>query len=78
METKIRIKNIPEGYQAIITNGKHSLISDKPLAIRGTDMGLSPTESLLSGIATCTLDTIRHIARKNNWKIENIYAEFFQ
>lgn len=31
MATQIKIKNIPEGYQSIITNGRHSLIGDEPI-----------------------------------------------
>ena len=32
MATVIKIKNIEEGYQSIITNGKHTIIGDEPIA----------------------------------------------
>ena len=71
MAANIRIKNLPEGYQSIITNGKHSIIGDEPIASKGTDLGLSPTELVLSGLALCK-------ARKNRWRIGNVEATLSQ
>ncbi|MDZ7625979.1 MAG: OsmC family protein [Ignavibacteriaceae bacterium] len=78
MATQIKIKNLPEGFQSIITNGKHSIIGDEPLASKGTDLGLSPSELVLSGLALCKVATIRHIARKNGWQIGNVEAFLVQ
>ncbi|MCO6473851.1 MAG: OsmC family protein [Melioribacteraceae bacterium] len=78
MATKIKIKNIPEGYQSIISNGKHTIIGDEPVTSKGTDLGLSPTELVLAGLAMCKVGTVRYIARKNNWEIGNINAELIQ
>jgi putative redox protein len=33
MPTNITVKNLPTGYQTIISNGKHSLIADEPISI---------------------------------------------
>lgn len=78
MATQIKIKNLSEGYQSIITNGKHSIIGDEPLSSRGTDLGLSPTELILAGLAMCKVTTVRYIARKNNWDIGNVEANLLQ
>jgi putative redox protein len=78
MATKIKILNLPEGFQSIITNGKHSIIGDEPLASNGTDLGLSPSELVLSGLALCKVATIRHIARKKGWPISNVEAFLVQ
>lgn len=78
MATKINIKNLPEGYQSIITNGKHSIIADEPISSKGTDLGLSPTELVLSGLAMCKVATVRFIARKNNWEIRDVSATLEQ
>ncbi len=78
MATQIKIKNLPEGYQSIITNGKHSIIGDEPLSSRGTDSGLSPTELVLAGLAMCKVTTVRYIARKNGWEIGNVGAKLLQ
>lgn len=78
MATEIKIKNLPEGYQSIITNGKHSIVGDEPLTSKGTDLGLSPAELVLSGLAMCKVATVRFIARKNGWNIGNVDAKLTQ
>ncbi|HAK12888.1 MAG TPA: disulfide bond formation regulator [Chitinophagaceae bacterium] len=78
MATIIKIKNLPEGYQSIITNGSHTIIGDEPIKSKGTDLGLSPSELLLSGLAMCKVATVRFIARKNNWEIGEVRAELSQ
>ena len=78
MATTISIKNLPEGYQSIITNGKHTIVGDEPLQSKGTDLGLSPSELVLSGLAMCKVATIRFIARKNDWNIGEVKAELSQ
>jgi putative redox protein len=74
----INIKNIPEGYQSIIYNGKHSILGDEPISVNGTDMGMSPTELVLTGLAMCKVATIRHIARKNGWDLGDVKANLVQ
>lgn len=78
MATEVKVKNLPEGYQSIITNGKHTIIGDEPIKSNGTDLGLSPSELVLSGLAMCKVATVRFIARKNNWEIGEISAELSQ
>lgn len=78
MATTVNIKNIPEGYQSIITNGRHSIVGDEPVNSKGTDLGLSPSELVLSGLAMCKVGTVRYIARKNNWEIGNVEATLEQ
>ncbi|MFC3559061.1 OsmC family protein [Pedobacter jamesrossensis] len=78
MATKLNITNFPTGYQSLITNGKHAIVGDEPLNSKGTDLGFSPPELLLSGIAMCKAATVRFIARKNGWEIGNVDAELTQ
>ena len=80
MATEIKIKNVPQGYQSFITNGKHSIVGDEPIRSKGTDLGLAPTELVLSGLAMCKVATVRYIARKNNWesKIRDVSAHLEQ
>ncbi|UZR99066.1 OsmC family protein [Chondrinema litorale] len=78
MATEIKITNLPEGYQSIITNGTHSIVGDEPVKSKGTDLGLSPSELVLSGLAMCKVATVRFIARKYNWEIGNVVAELSQ
>lgn len=78
MATTIKIKNLPEGYQSIITNGTHTIVGDEPVKSNGTDLGLSPSELVLSGLAMCKVATVRFIARKNNLEIGEVRAELSQ
>lgn len=78
MATAITIKNIPEGYQSIITNGKHSIIGDEPVNSKGTDRGLSPSELVLAGLAMCKVGTVRYIARKNGWDVKDVTGKLVQ
>jgi putative redox protein len=72
MGKKISIKNIPIGYQSFISNGRHSLVGDEPLNSKGTDLGFSPEDFILTSLAMCKVATVRFIARKNNLDIRDV------
>ena len=78
MATNIKLKNLPTGYQTIISNGRHSIVGDEPINSKGTDLGFSPTDLILSSIGMCKVATVRFIARKNGWEIGNVEAELGQ
>ena len=78
MATNIKLKNLPTGYQTIISNGRHSIIGDEPINSKGTDLGFSPTDLILSSIGMCKVSTVRFIARRNGWEIGNVEAELNQ
>lgn len=78
MPTNIKLKNLPTGYQTIISNGRHSIVGDEPINSKGTDLGFSPTDLILSSIGMCKVATVRFIARKNGWEIGNVDAELDQ
>lgn len=78
MATRIIAKHNTEGYQTILSNGKHSIIGDEPIASKGTDLGLAPTELVLAGLAMCKTATVRFIARKNHWDVGNVQAQLEQ
>lgn len=78
MATIVRLTNTPKGFQTIIENGRHSLLGDEPVKSNGTDLGFAPTELVLSGLGMCKVATVRYIARKHNWKIDDVKAEISQ
>ncbi len=78
MATEINIKNIPTGYQSIISNGRHAVIGDEPIKAKGTDLGFSPVEFLLAGISMCKVATIRNVARRKGWEIGDVNADLSQ
>ncbi|WP_421796773.1 OsmC family protein [Haliscomenobacter sp.] len=75
MSTKISIKNLPTGFQSVISNGRHSIVSDEPITSKGTDQGFSPEDLLLAALAACKVATVRFIARKNGWEIREVDAQ---
>ena len=78
MSTKINIKNLPVGYQSVISNGKHAIIGDEPIPSKGTDLGFSPVELVLAGISMCKVATIRNVARRKGWEIGEVDAQLEQ
>ena len=78
MATEIKIKNIPTGYQSIITDEKHTIIGDEPVSVKGTDLGLTPTQLVLAGISMCKVATIRNVARRKGIEIGDVDAELSQ
>ncbi len=78
MATEIKIKNIPTGYQSFISNGRHAVLGDEPKSSKGTDLGFSPVEFILAGIAMCKVATIRNVARRKGWEIGNVDADLSQ
>lgn len=78
MATEIKIKNLPEGFQSIITNGKHSILGDEPVSSKGTDLGFAPPDLILSGLAMCKVATVRYVARLKGWEIGNVNAVLSQ
>ena len=78
MATTIQIKNIPTGYQSIISNGRHAIVGDEPIKSKGTDLGFSPVEFILAGISMCKVATVRNVARRKGWEIGNVDAELSQ
>lgn len=78
MATEIKIKNIPTGYQSIISNGKHTIIGDEPINVKGTDLGMTPTQLVLAGISMCKVATIRNVARRKGIEIGEVDAQLSQ
>ncbi len=78
MATEINIKNINIGYQSIISNGKHTIVGDEPVEVKGTDLGMTPPELVLAGISMCKVATIRNVARRKNIEIRDVDAQLSQ
>ena len=74
MPTKINSKSLPAGYQSIISNGRHAIVGDEPLTSKGTDLGFSPEDLLLSALASCKVATVRFVARKKGWTVRDVDA----
>lgn len=55
--------------------GEHQLIGDEPKEKGGADQGPTPSELLLSALASCILITVRMYADRKEWPLESIDIE---
>jgi len=61
-----------EHYATTITFDNHTMIADEPAHDGGTDLGPSPTEMVMAGLASCTAITVRMVADRNGWPLEGV------
>lgn len=74
-KTKILAGIGREHYASRVNIRNHQLITDEPLDNGGQDLGPTPTELILSGLASCTASTLRMYADKKGWNVEGIDLE---
>jgi putative redox protein len=59
-------------YQVQATIGNFTLTSDQPQAVGGNDGGPSPKDFLLTAIGACTIQTVKMVAARRNWDIQEM------
>jgi len=64
-----------EGYQVQNTTREHVWLSDEPEAYGGIDAGPTPSELMLSALASCKIITCTMYAQRKEWKLEGIEIE---
>jgi len=60
------------GYRVEIDAGGHTLVSDEPIAVGGTDAGATPYDLVLAALGACTAITIRMYADRKQWPLEGV------
>ncbi|HHL42903.1 MAG TPA: OsmC family peroxiredoxin [Hellea balneolensis] len=53
----------------------HRLYADEPVKLGGSDIGPSPYELVLAGLAACTSITLRMYAERKEWPVTHIEVE---
>ena len=61
-----------KGLKTKISAGKHTLYSDEPTEVGGTDEGPSPYEILLSALGACTGMTLSLYAKRKEIPLKNV------
>ena len=58
-----------------VTNGRHTIISDEPPEVGGTDRGPRPTELLAMSLATCTAITVEMYADRKGIELPHLEVD---
>jgi putative redox protein len=62
-------------YEQRIRVGRHTVISDEPVAHGGGDSGASPTGLLLAALAGCTSTTLRMYSDRKGWDLGTVKVD---
>lgn len=56
-------------------NGRHTIITDEPERLGGTDLGPAPHELLAAMLAACVSTMIYLYARNRRWELQDVRVE---
>ncbi|MDX2104264.1 MAG: OsmC family peroxiredoxin [Alphaproteobacteria bacterium] len=59
-------------YGLVGTARQHAVTADEPGAVGGADSGPNPWEHVAVGLAACTAITIRMVANRKGWPLDDI------
>lgn len=65
---------IEDNFTTSINSQDHGLIADEPIAVGGDNLGMAPYELLSSGLAACTVMTIKLYAERKGWDVQEVYC----
>ncbi|MEL6323063.1 MAG: bifunctional alpha/beta hydrolase/OsmC family protein [Pseudomonadota bacterium] len=69
----VRVEETRAGkYEARVSVGSHSFLSDEPAAVGGRNAGPSPYDLLAAGLGACTVMTLRMYADRKGWPVERV------
>ena len=63
--------SLKEGYSVENNSRDLTWLSDEPLSHGGTNLGASPSELLLSALASCKLITMRMYSQRKGWDLQD-------
>ena len=63
-----------EKFTTQIKADQHRLIADEPKSFGGNDFGASPYQLVASGLAACTVMTLKLYAARKKWDLQEVYC----
>jgi putative redox protein len=60
------------GFRTEVVAGRHTLVADEPVALGGTDEGLTPYDLLAAALGACTGMTLHMYAARKEWPLEDV------
>ncbi|XWN29169.1 MAG: alpha/beta fold hydrolase [Devosia sp.] len=69
-EGDVRASDAGGKFKTDLRVGRHQLVADEPLSVGGTDTGPTPYDYVASGLAACTLMTMRLYAERKSITFE--------
>lgn len=63
-----------DNFTTSISSVDHGLIADEPIAVGGDNLGMAPYELVCSGLAACTVMTIKLYAERKDWDISEVFC----
>ncbi|SFN39338.1 putative redox protein [Bizionia echini] len=63
-----------DNFTTTIQTKKHYLIADEPESVGGNDFGPSPYDYLSTGLAACTVMTLKLYAERKKWDLQEVFA----
>jgi putative redox protein len=60
------------GYRTEVAAAGHTLVSDEPASVGGTEQGPTPYDLLLGAVGACTAMTVRMYAGRKGWPLEDV------
>jgi putative redox protein len=61
--------------QEVDVNGRHTIITDEPDSLGGTDAGPAPHELMAAMLAACTSTMIVLYANRRNWQLGDVRVD---
>jgi len=65
---------LEDNFTTSIQTKKHSFIADEPTNIGGDDFGPSPYDFLSTGLAACTVMTLKMYADRKKWDLHEVFV----
>jgi len=69
---RVVVRGRAGGLRQDIEAGGHSLVSDEPVDLGGTDAGPTPYDLILAALGSCTAITLQMYARQKGWPLDGI------